>query len=253
MSKIISGGKHHRTYNVQLHRHDEWEFVYCTSGNGKFIFKNKEEIPYIKGEVVAIPPNVYHINKSSVGFTNIFLTITNVALPFKTGFKISDDSTGHIYSAFSEAYFYFNSDMDKRELLLAALGDLIVAYVTVYYNQKPYSETVEIIRNDIIKNFSDSRYKLDNILSTLPASYDYLRKLFKKEIGTTPLEFLTDTRMKLAEKLLRLKEISEYNVTEIAEMCGYSDALYFSRVFKKYTGYSPSEYAEKKPPKPITD
>jgi AraC-like DNA-binding protein len=35
---------------------------------------------------------------------------------------------------------------------------------------------------------------------------------------------------------------SEYTVSQIAEACGYSDPLYFSRVFKKYFGVAPSEY-----------
>lgn len=247
MSQIVSSGKHSRIYNVQLHKHDEWEFVYCTSGNGTFIFRDYDKVDYEKGDVVSIPPNVYHINNSDIGFTNIFMTVANVNFPFKIPIKIADDANSHIFSAFSEAYYYFNSDINKRELLLASLADLIISYITVYYNQKPFSESVDIIRDDIIKNFTDSSYKIETILNSLNANYDYLRKLFKKEMGQTPLEFLTETRMKLAKRLLSTKEISEYNITEIAEMCGFSDSLYFSRVFKKNTGYSPSEYAAKVP------
>lgn len=252
MSVVNSSGKHHRTYSVQMHTHDDWELIYCTTGNGVLTFKSGEQLPYVQNDIVAIPPRIYHSNDSSVGFTNIFLTIENASLPFKNPIKFTDNNTQHIYNAFSEAYYYFNSEIDKKDLLLTALADLIVGYLIVSYNQTPYSEWVETLRNNIIKNFSDSSFKLSTALSSLPTSPDYLRKLFTKEIGMSPLDFLTDTRIKLAEKLLKTMKNSEYNVTEIAEMCGYSDSLYFSRVFKKYTGFSPLSYAAKSPAAPKT-
>ena len=58
-------------------------------------------------------------------------------------------------------------------------------------------------------------------------------------------EYLLHERMKLAQGLIlggMSNRYSEYTVSQIAEACGYSDPLYFSRVFKKYFGVAPSEY-----------
>ena len=56
---------------------------------------------------------------------------------------------------------------------------------------------------------------------------------------------MTNLRMKSAEMLLTAMWANEYTVSEIARMCGYDDALYFSRVFKKHYGCSPSTFAKK--------
>lgn len=57
------------------------------------------------------------------------------------------------------------------------------------------------------------------------------------------MEYMTGMRMKKAEVLLNTMRSDEYSVTQIGEMCGFDDALYFSRVFKKNYGCSPSNYA----------
>jgi AraC-like DNA-binding protein len=64
-------------------------------------------------------------------------------------------------------------------------------------------------------------------------------------MGITPLEYMTKLRMKKAEQLLSAMRNKEYSVAEVAQMCGYEDALYFSRVFKKTYGCSPSNFNKK--------
>ena len=50
----------------------------------------------------------------------------------------------------------------------------------------------------------DYSFALDEQIRAMPFHYDYLRKLFKKEMGMTPLEYLTRMRMKKAESLRKL-------------------------------------------------
>ncbi len=67
----------------------------------------------------------------------------------------------------------------------------------------------------------------------------YFSKMFKKEFGITAIESLTACRIDHAKSLLAQKR---YTIREIAELCGYTDPFYFSRIFKGVTGVSPSEY-----------
>ena len=195
--------------------------------------------------MVIIPPRIRHDNNSEEGFTNIYINMEDVTLPYRGPKKIADEDELHILRSFNEASYYFNSDIVNKELVLSALGSLIVSYIIVYVGKGGTSEVVEEIRKSILKNFSDIHYKLDAYLKSLPFSYDYLRKLFKKETGMTPHEYLTRTRMNAAQMLLSGTSRFDFSVNETSELCGFSEPLYFSRVFKKRFGCSPTQYAHR--------
>nr|WP_283244887.1 helix-turn-helix transcriptional regulator [Gehongia tenuis] len=74
----------------------------------------------------------------------------------------------------------------------------------------------------------------------LPYSVDYLRRLFTREFGVTPQQYLIQLRMERARQILKQPGLS---VTEAALSCGFYDARYFSRLFRRETGQTPSEYA----------
>ena len=63
--------------------------------------------------------------------------------------------------------------------------------------------------------------------------------LFKKVMGETPASYITSLRMRKARELLLDPDLP---IAEVAEQCGYDDALYFSRVFRRTVGVSPSKY-----------
>ena len=246
MSTILFVGEHSRTYDVQWHSHDQWELVYCTGGEGTFRFENGSTIDYKEGQVVVIPPKERHSNVSRDGFTNIHMRMTDPSFPYRSAFRVEDDVEGHLKIAFTESKIYFMADMRMRELVLAALGELIISYLIVYRSNNEFSRPVEKIRGIIINNYADSRFELDEAIRAMPFHYDYLRKLFKKEMGMTPLEYMTQMRMKKAEMMLTAMWGSDYSVAEIGELCGFEDSLYFSRVFKKHFGCSPSVFAKSK-------
>jgi len=244
MHQIISMGKHSKTYNVALHYHNHWEVVYCTSGSGRFVFQDGPAVSYGKNEVVAIPPNTLHSNLSDTGFTNLHLTFDAAAFPFKTPIKVFDNENKHILAALNQAYFYFMSDIENKDGVMTSLGDLIANYLISFVARERFSPGVEKLRAAIIVNFADPRFSIDSFMQNEPHNPDYLRKIFKKETGLSPLGFLTTTKMTFAKKLLANQTINHLNINEIASMCGYDDALYFSRVFKKQTGLSPKAFMD---------
>lgn len=69
---------------------------------------------------------------------------------------------------------------------------------------------------------------------------DYVGRLFKKETNENFSQYVTKLRIEKAKNLL--ESSANYKMYEICELVGFSDAQYFSQVFKKYTGFTPSEY-----------
>ncbi len=250
MNTILHVGEHSRTYDVRWHSHDYWELVYCTGGDGVFRVEGGPTIPYHQGQAVAIPPKEIHMNSSTAGFTNIHLTMDSPAFPYKSPFVVDDTPEGHMGTAFVQARHYFLSDLKRRELLLSALGELITSYMIVFQDNREFPGAVDRIRSSIISNFANPGFELDEEIRQMPFNYDYLRKLFQKEMGLTPLKYMTDLRMKKAKSMLAAAWARKYSITEVAESCGFSDALYFSRVFKKYYGCSPSEFVKQRRDEP---
>ena len=93
---------------------------------------------------------------------------------------------------------------------------------TLYFNEH-YSEDISI-----------DEYAQNNHVSV-----SWFIRNFKHCTGSTPMQYILSKRIYNAEILLHN---SSYNVTEIAQIVGYDNPLYFSRIFKKIKVLSPSEY-----------
>ena len=240
MNTITFVGDRSKTSDVKWHMHETWELIYCMSGQGVLRFRDGRMIPYSVGEMVAIPPNEVHANFCE---TCMHVNIQDPSFTYSDVFKVRDE-IGSLQRAFTEAAVYYNSDRMKRELILASLGDLIASYLIAFCRSSKFSEPVEQLRSSILKNYTDPEFVLHEYIKSLPFHRDYLRKVFKKEMGVSPLEYMTSLRMKNAESLLSTIGANGYAIAEVAHMCGFENALYFSRVFKKYFGCSPSEFVK---------
>jgi AraC-like DNA-binding protein len=91
---------------------------------------------------------------------------------------------------------------------------------------------------DYINKVYDEPIQLDIVASAAAVSPAYLSRLFSEHLKTTFIEYLTDVRIKQAEKLINESALS---IKEIAYEVGYQDPAYFSRIFRKATGRTPSE------------
>lgn len=240
MNKIVYVGKHALTMTVSRHYHSNWELIFCTSGGGKMIFGDSA-MQYSVNDIVVIPPFLPHTNISTTGFTNIHINLEEVTLNQTAPFKIPADPNGFLFNAFSAAFYYYSNNSEGRSHLLPLYGQLIIASLSMRKPEHLHSEIVQEIENEILKNYPDRSYDLNRFLNTLPFSAGYLKKLFKKETGLTPLQYLSDKRLENAANYLAANGGNQ-SISEIARQCGFNDPLYFSRVFRRKYGVAPRDY-----------
>ena len=94
-------------------------------------------------------------------------------------------------------------------------------------------------QNIVRERYMESEITLDDVCSALGVSNSYFSSIFKKEMGKSFISYLTDYRMDIAAEMILNTTEKSYT---IAEKVGYLDANYFSYVFKKKFGMSPSKY-----------
>jgi len=109
----------------------------------------------------------------------------------------------------------------------------------IFDNLQPKSryDYVSLIK-DIVKNRFTENLTIEDMAEEIHISPYYLMHIFKKDMGMTFNQYLTKFRV---DKAIELMQQNEYRVYEIANMVGYSDAAYFSYIFKKMTGHSPKK------------
>ncbi len=228
--------------DVGEHRHKGCEII-CASSDGSMISAGVEYF-YKEGDVIIIPRQAMHANAAG----ELCVRMENTLLPINCACVISGEGAGDIRWACMRARACFLKDMPKKQVVLDGLGGLLRALIAAYCGGNDYSPAVKGVLAEIERGLSDVTFSLENYMRGLPLNYDYVRKLFKKEVGLTPLEYLTAARMSRAREIMlsgMTNRFSKYTVSQIAEMCGFAEPLYFSRVFKKYYGLSPTEYIEK--------
>lgn len=104
----------------------------------------------------------------------------------------------------------------------------------------------------VLKELLDSRYtepiQLHDLADRFYVHPDYLRRLFRRALGESPLAYLIRQRLEKAQELL---SHIDWPVFKISEAVGFSNPYYFSRLFKKHIGQTPSEYRASHPPSPL--
>ena len=99
-------------------------------------------------------------------------------------------------------------------------------------------DPIEFAKKYISENLTE-KISLDDVADKLGLNSAYFSHLFKKETGTSFVEYRMQLRM---EKAMKLIDSSNMKITEIANSLGYEDLSHFTKTFKKYTGLSPSKY-----------
>ena len=97
-----------------------------------------------------------------------------------------------------------------------------------------YLRCVEYVNS----NFADPALNIDKLCRDLYVCRSTVQRAFNLNLGMSPSQYLTKLRI---EKSLKILVSENIPVSEVSALCGFSDEKYFSRAFKKYYGFSPSE------------
>lgn len=157
---------------------------------------------------------------------------------------LSYESGGRVYH-FQDRFGYLD-----RVQKMASYQEILSWFVEkitdacMSLNRKKEDQSNAIIKK--AKEYINQRFmkdiSLDEVSREVDISSYYFSKLFKGETGENFIEYLTRIRMDKARELLQSKEFS---IKQICVLVGYSDPNYFSRIFKKSIGITPTEYREK--------
>lgn len=222
------------------HQHNNWEMLYCKQDACSLVIENGA-LSFSAGDMAIIPPDTPH-SLVSQGMTEcICLNIADAALALRQVAVLHDDENQSLLHIFEDVHYLFHSGSEHRTVLLPAYGQLLAQHVSCRRAASPRSQVVEEIAQSIMQNYANPNYELDELLRSAPYCYDYLCRLFRQEMHTTPHKYLANLRLQTAADILRAGGSS---ITEAARMCGYQDPLYFSRMFKKKYGVSPREYGK---------
>lgn len=129
----------------------------------------------------------------------------------------------------------------KKELCNHFLRDIWYQYYIETNTEKATKISNGIIETALksINIINTAELTISSLAKECNVSQVHLINLFKKHLGQTPSEYLTEHKIQRAKELLT---DTDYSISEIAEYCGFSNIYYFSNRFKKQVGVSPNMF-----------
>jgi AraC-like DNA-binding protein len=131
------------------------------------------------------------------------------------------------------------SDIASEAVLLHTFAYLGGRLSQFSENEDSRTDLISMIQKYIDEHFSDADFSLEKLGSDLKYNKKYLSTVFKRHVGVGIVDYLHTVRIQHACTMLRQGFTS---VSDVAVRCGYPDAQYFSKVFKRRMNLSPREY-----------
>ena len=233
---------------------NDYQLLYIAEGKGYFYFNGSKKPTVVeKGNMILFRPkepqvyNYYVEDKTEVYWVHF------------TGWKVEEyleryelpNKENVIYTGLSPDYpWIYNQIIRELQLQRENYEEMISLYMHhIFITINRYIVEGRQTKNDTIndieravhyfnENFSKP-ISIEQYASEHLMSANWFIHSFKNIMKVPPMQYVVNLRINAAKGYL---EKSNKNISEIANAVGYDNALYFSRLFKKYTGYSPSEY-----------
>ena len=237
---------------------NDYQLLYIAAGKGEFYFKGSKEPTIVtKGNMILFRPGepqvyyYYAVDKTEVYWVHF------------TGWKVEEyleryelpHDENVFYTGVSPDYPWIYNQM-IRELQLQRVNheDMISLYmhhifITINRYIKERRETKNDTINDIeraahyFKDNYNKQISIEQYAEEHLMSVNWFIHSFKSVMKMSPMQYIISLRIAMAKGYL---ENSTKNIAEISNEVGYENALYFSRLFRKYTGITPTEYRKKR-------
>lgn len=232
-----------------LHEHLRMEINYVQKGQCKLQTEEKE-LTFREGEIMLILPHIHHrFEAGAKGTTLIQLEFQPeiMAQLFLPGLpevstpviRIVDDL--HIAGIIRQIIHELRGKETLYEyqvmLLYAELAVAFYRYLKEKFLPQVNHKTLEKAVNFLQQHYQDD-LDLETLAKHVGVSDRYLRRLFARHLGESPVEYLNHLRIRQAGELLRNTDLT---IKEISFRCGFHSPQYFTRIFKQLTGQTPTQ------------
>ena len=238
------------TVNYPSGRND-CHLLYLCSGTLKVKAAGKSYV-LIPGQLIVFSPNVpfYYSNKKDslaeymwINFTGCEAEniISKASIPFNFPYSVANPQ--YVFEAFETFFDEFRYRSFLHELSI--FYKFVQIAVTLGRSRKGNTQkSADSLTNSMM--YISMNYTKDITTEELAKiehlSCAHFRRLFKEKTGMTPTQYITAMRIRYAEQMLLE---TNFSVKEIANKVGFHDQLYFSKVFSKRYGVSPTDFRRK--------
>lgn len=270
---LLLSGEHWKISNIpskNLHFHNCLEIGVCHSESGYMEFNGRQEASYFKeGDITCVPRNIPHTTYSSPGteshWSYLFLDpgelFRNISPNFSRNFDLSLSAYKeykHILSRDEYPQVYqltmaVIKEMEEKKphYQTSALGLLLSLCIELHRIQSEGGQESTLTDHppdnamvispvlDYIEDNYAQQFDINYLADICRLSPTHFRRLFHSIMGTSPLDFVNNTRVTKACNLLRS---TEYSILEISEMVGFRSVSSFNRHFMEVMQITPRNY-----------
>ena len=241
---------------MAIHTHNDYELLYILSGDVTHIIENRK-YKLKKDDLVIIKPNSYHFvqvdsskdyERYNILFNPLSLKISNIDLLPQNIEIINCKHRPIITELFKKTDYYSTvlKGEELRDMIAMLIKELIYNLSLSDIGEDPTLwENIHPLISKAINEINENLFtinSIEEIAARLIVSESYLYRIFKKELKTTPLKYLTEKRLLIAQNLI----LCGKKPTEVYASCGFLDYTSFYRGYIKLFGYSPNKEGKKK-------
>lgn len=220
------------------HTHDQYEII-CYTGGGGVMRTRERQYPVAAGTILIVPPGVSHGSFGEGEIERIYIRGEfRQSFSFTEPVLLRDNDRGE---GMRLAQLLYENRFDNNEYL-HALCNAFVRFLLMHMEvEDSLGHAVNEVVSHLTHHFADADLNVGEVLRGSGYAEDYIRAHFRRITGRTPVEFLTDVRIRHACFLMEFYG-GVLTMAQIAEQCGYTDYVYFSKKFKALAGLSPRAY-----------
>ena len=209
--------------------------------DGEATYSNADQTFHLTaGEAVFLPAGSKRFANTS-GMECVAFSFSTDIYPFPHAARISWDNDPLLLTYFEDFNQCWSNKSDIGRMRSDGLFLLIISRLLELQQQKKNNPYVTRIKDHLHLHYTEP-VTVELIAREMQLNPVYCGALFSKETGQTILQYTNQLRITKAKELLRF---TNDPVSEIAAEVGIDDLYYFSRLFKKLVGISPSEYRKR--------